>query len=277
MASLPPGENLYCLGEIIHNPMEIERLEAKGLRTIRHADFPDLAGKKVLIRAHGEPPATFELAKQHGVELIDATCPVVWKVQERIRIFYEKGYQVVIYGKRDHAEVIGLVGHTMNTAIVIKSLEELSKVDLNKKTVLFSQTTMDKPTFYALRDEMRKRIADFVVDTFEDQAVDFHAKDTICGQVYGRDKKLREYAAQNDIVIFVAGRQSSNGKVLFHIAEESNPRTYFIETEAELDPAWFEGVQNVGISGATSTPHWLMERVKKFIEDRYSVVEETAA
>jgi 4-hydroxy-3-methylbut-2-enyl diphosphate reductase len=277
MASLPPGEHLYCLGEIIHNPMEIERLEAKGLRTITHADIPRLGGKKVLIRAHGEPPSTFDLAKRHGVELIDATCPVVWKVQERIRIFYEKGYQVVIYGKSDHAEVIGLVGHTMNTAIVIKSLEELSNVDLSKKTVLFSQTTMDKPTFYKLRDEMRKRIADFVVDTFEDQAIEFHAKDTICGQVYGRDKKLREYAAQNDIVIFVAGRQSSNGKVLFHIAEESNPRTYFIETEAELDPAWFEGVQTVGISGATSTPHWLMERVKKFIEDRYGAVERTAA
>jgi 4-hydroxy-3-methylbut-2-en-1-yl diphosphate reductase len=257
---------LYVLGDIIHNPMEIERLRNEGLKTITHADLPSVKGARVLIRAHGEPPATFEEAKRLGITLIDATCPVVWKVQERIRKFHEKGYQVVIYGKRDHAEVIGLVGQTNDEAIVIKSLEELSKVDLNRKTVLFSQTTMDKATFYKLKEEFARRIRDLVVDTFEDQAVEFHAKDTICGQVFGRDKKLREFAGQNDIMIFVAGRNSSNGKVLFHICEEANPRTYFVETEDEVRPEWFDGVENVGISGATSTPQWLMERIRDIIE-----------
>jgi 4-hydroxy-3-methylbut-2-en-1-yl diphosphate reductase len=263
------GSKMYSLGDIIHNPMEISRLEKKGLQTITHADLPSLTGGKVLIRAHGEPPETYETARQLGLELVDATCPVVSKVQERIRKFYEKGYQVVIYGKIDHAEVIGLVGQTHGEAIVIKSLAEVDKVNVARKTVLFSQTTMDKETFYALRDEMKRRIAELVVDSFEDQAIDFHAKDTICGQVYGRDKKLREFARQNDIMIFVAGRNSSNGKVLFNICREANPRTFFIEMENELDPAWFGGVEKVGISGSTSTPHWLMEKVKNTIEGRF--------
>ena len=266
LESLRPGERLYVLGDIIHNPMEIERLEKKGLRTITHADLDGIKDGKVLIRAHGEPPSTFQRAASMGVELVDATCPVVWKVQERITKFYEKGFQVVIYGKIDHAEVIGLVGHTNNEAIVIKSLEEIHKIDLNKKTVLFSQTTMDKQTFYQIRDALRLRIKELVVDSFEEQAVEFHAKDTICGQVFGRDKKLREFAQQNDIMIFVAGRNSSNGKVLFHICEEANPRTYFVETENDIDTAWFTGVETVGISGATSTPQWLMEHIRRHIE-----------
>lgn len=267
LEALMPGERLYVLGDIIHNPMEIERLAKRGLRTITHDELASARGAKVLIRAHGEPPATFAKAKELGIELIDATCPVVWKVQERIKKFYDKGYQVVIYGKKDHAEVIGLVGQTNGEAIVIKSVEEVQKLDLDRKTVLFSQTTMDKATFYALRDEMRRRISELVVDTFEDQAREFHAKDTICGQVFGRDKKLREFAAQNDVMIFVAGRNSSNGKVLYHICQEANARTYFVEMESELDPAWFAGVGSVGISGATSTPQWLMERVKRTIEE----------
>ena len=266
LESLQPGERLYVLGDIIHNPMEIERLEKKGLKTITHADLDGIKDGKVLIRAHGEPPSTFQRAASMGVELVDATCPVVWKVQERIKKFYEKGFQVVIYGKIDHAEVIGLVGHTNNEAIVIKSLDEIHKLDLNKKTVLFSQTTMDKQTFYQIRDALRLRIKDLVVDSFEEQAVEFHAKDTICGQVFGRDKKLREFARQNDIMIFVAGRNSSNGKVLFHICEEANARTYFVETEKDIDTAWFNGVETVGISGATSTPQWLMEHIKRHIE-----------
>ncbi len=267
LETLNNGERLYVLGDIIHNPMEIERLAKRGLRTITHDQLADARGAKVLIRAHGEPPATFAKAKELGIELVDATCPVVWKVQERIKKFYDKGYQVVIYGKKDHAEVIGLVGQTNGEAVVIKSVEEVQQLDLDRKTVLFSQTTMDKATFYALRDEMRRRIAELVVDTFEDQAREFHAKDTICGQVFGRDKKLREFAAQNDVMIFVAGRNSSNGKVLYHICQEANTRTYFVEMESELDPAWFAGVGTVGISGATSTPQWLMERVKRTIEE----------
>jgi len=264
-----PGEMLYVLGDIIHNPMEIERLRGKGLKTITHADLPGIQSGKVLIRAHGEPPSTFKNAKAPGITLVDATCPVVAKVQERIRKFYDNGYQVVIYGKTDHAEVVGLVGQTNGEAIVIRSLEEIKKVDLSRKTVLFSQTTMDKQTFYTLKEEFQKRIKDCVVETFEEQAREFHAKDTICGQVFGRDKKLREFASQNDIMVFVAGRNSSNGKVLFHICNEANPRTYFVETEAELESGWFRGVNTVGISGATSTPQWLMERVKAKIEEMF--------
>jgi 4-hydroxy-3-methylbut-2-enyl diphosphate reductase len=273
LKEIPKGDNLYCLGEIIHNPMEIERLEKLGLKTITHADLPGLKGKTVLIRAHGEPPSTFELAKQYEINLVDATCPVVWKVQERIRIFHDKGFQVVIYGKIDHAEVVGLVGHTNGEAIVIKSVEEIDKLDLNRKTVLFSQTTMDKETFYKLKEELSKRVKELEVDTFEQQALEFHAKDTICGQVFGRDKKLREFAQQNDIMIFVAGKHSSNGKVLFNICREANPRTYFVEMEEELKQEWFNGVETVGISGATSTPQWLMERIKEHIEAAYAVPE----
>jgi 4-hydroxy-3-methylbut-2-en-1-yl diphosphate reductase len=270
---LHDAKKLYSLGDIIHNPVEIDRLGQQGLKTITHAELENVKGAKVLIRAHGEPPETFRRAKELGIELIDATCPVVTKVQERIRKFYDKGYQVVIFGKKDHAEVIGLVGHTNGTAIVIKSLEEVSKLDVTKKTVLFSQTTMDKATFYALRDEIRSRIkAEFEVGTFEEMAIDFHAKDTICGQVSGRDKKLREFARANDVVIFVAGRKSSNGKVLYEIAKSENPKTYFIEDEKEMQAEWLDGSDTVGISGATSTPQWLMERVKTSIEEMVSVV-----
>ncbi len=270
---LADSGKLYSLGEIIHNPVEIDRLGEKGLKTIRHTDLQNIKDAKVLIRAHGEPPETFRKMKEWGIEVIDATCPVVTKVQERIRKFYDKQYQIVIFGKKDHAEVIGLVGHTNGTAIVIKSVDEVGILDFTKKTVLFSQTTMDKETFYAIRDAIKSRIkAEFEVGTFEEMAIDFHAKDTICGQVSGRDKKLREFSQSNDVMIFVAGKMSSNGKVLFEIAQSVNPKTYFIEHEAELQEEWFAGAKTVGISGATSTPQWLMERVKKEIESRFQTV-----
>jgi len=244
-------KSIYVLGDIIHNPMEIKRLEKQGLKTISHSDLERLKGQKVLIRAHGEPPSTFEKAKNIGIEIVDATCPVVKKVQERIRKFYEDGYQVVIYGKIDHAEVIGLVGQTNGEAIVIKSLDEMDKVDLTRKTVLFSQTTMDKETFHRLKEEFQKKIKDLIVATFEEQAIEFYAKDTICGQVFGRDKKLQEFAKQNDVMIFVAGKTSSNGKVLYKICKDANPRTYFVEDESELNRDWFVDVETVGITGAT--------------------------
>lgn len=266
---LEESRDLYSLGDIIHNPMEIQRLGEKGLRTITVADLEKAKGGRVLIRAHGEPPSTYKRAEELGITLIDATCPVVTKVQERIRKFYLDGYQVVIFGKKEHAEVIGLIGQTGGEAVVIKSVQEIEKVRLDRKTVLFSQTTMDKPTFYQIKEELQKRIEDLVVGSFEDEAVEFHAKDTICGQVSGRDKKIREFAKSNDIVIFVAGRNSSNGKVLFHIAKEANPRTYFIEDVPELQAEWFEKVENVGITGATSTPQWLMERIKRAIEEKF--------
>ncbi|MCK5571799.1 MAG: 4-hydroxy-3-methylbut-2-enyl diphosphate reductase, partial [Bacteroidetes bacterium] len=236
---------LYSLGPIIHNPQEIERLGKAGMEIVSHANFEQLRGKRVLIRAHGEPPSTYALARQHGVTLVDATCPVVTKVQERIRKFHDQGYQIVIFGKKDHAEVIGLVGHTNNEALVVRSVDEVDQVDPGRKTVLFSQTTMDKATFYAIADALRGRIEDFVVGTFEESAIDFHAKDTICGQVSGRDKKLREFAGSNDVMVFVAGRNSSNGKVLFEICREANPRSLFVENEVEIQAEWFEGAETV--------------------------------
>jgi 4-hydroxy-3-methylbut-2-en-1-yl diphosphate reductase len=261
------GEKLYSLGDVIHNPVEIERLRKKGLETISHDDLEKLRGARILIRAHGEPPETFKRAKELGITLVDATCPVVTKVQERIRKFYDEGYQVLIFGKKEHAEVIGLVGHTNGEALVIKSLDEVGKVKLDRKTVLFSQTTMDKATFHALKDELSKRIKEFVVGSIEETAIEFHAKDTICGQVSGREKKIREFAEANDLIIFVAGKHSSNGKVLYDIVKSVNPHIYFIEDIQELHIEWFEGIATVGITGATSTPQWLMEQVKTKIED----------
>jgi 4-hydroxy-3-methylbut-2-enyl diphosphate reductase len=266
---LAESNDLFSLGDVIHNPVEIQRLAEKGLKTISISELEKAKGGRLLIRAHGEPPSTYKRAQQLGITIIDATCPVVTKVQERIRRFYTDGYQVVIFGKKEHAEVIGLIGQTNGEAIVIKSLEEIGNVALDRKTVLFSQTTMDKPTFYVLKEELQKRIKDLVVGSIEDEAIEFHAKDTICGQVSGRDKKIREFSASNDVVMFVAGRNSSNGKVLYGIAKEANPRTYFIEDERELQDAWFRGVESVGITGATSTPQWLMEKVKQTIETRY--------
>lgn len=266
---LAAGRPLTSLGEIIHNPMEIRRLGERGLKTIQVQDLESVRGGTVLIRAHGEPPSTYKRAVELGITIVDATCPVVTKVQERIRKYYLNGFQVVIFGKKDHAEVIGLLGQTNGEAVVIKSLDEVDRVTLGRKTVLFSQTTMDKPTFYAIRDALAARIKDLVVGTMEDEAIDFHAKDTICGQVSGRDKKIREFARANDVVIFVAGRHSSNGKVLHDIVRSENPRTYFIEDVPELNAAWFDGASAVGITGATSTPQWLMEKVKDEIERRY--------
>ena len=263
---------LHSLGPIIHNPMEIERLRQEGLDTVSHADFEHLRGERVLIRAHGEPPSTYELARQHGVTLIDATCPVVSKVQERIKKFYDRGYQIVIFGKKDHAEVVGLIGQTNNEAIVVKSVDELSRVDHSRKTVLFSQTTMDKPTFYEIARVMREKIKECEIGTFEDAAIDFHAKDTICGQVSGREKKLREFALKNEVMVFVAGRTSSNGKVLYDICRAENTNTYFIEDVGELRKEWFDGAGTVGVTGATSTPQWLMERVKRAIEELNAVI-----
>ncbi|HTY39014.1 MAG TPA: 4-hydroxy-3-methylbut-2-enyl diphosphate reductase [Bacteroidota bacterium] len=270
---LSQGGELYSLGDVIHNPVEIQRLADKGLGTVTAANLETVKGKRVLIRAHGEPPATYKRAEELGITIIDATCPVVTKVQERIRKFYTDGYQIVIFGKKDHAEVLGLVGQTNGEAIVIKSLEEVGKVALDRKTVLFSQTTMDKATFHLLKEDLQKKVKELVVGSIEDEAIEFHAKDTICGQVSGRDKKIREFASANDVVVFVAGRASSNGKVLFDIAREANPKTYFVETEAELVDSWFADVARVGITGATSTPQWVMERIKGVIETRFRNVQ----
>jgi 4-hydroxy-3-methylbut-2-enyl diphosphate reductase len=270
---LKNSPRLYSLGDIIHNTAEVNRLSKLGLEVISVDDFPKLEkGSKVLIRAHGEPPATYREALKYGLEIIDATCPVVTKVQERIKKFFDIGYQIVIFGKKNHAEVIGLCGVTNNSAIVIHSIEEIksSGIDFQKPTVLFSQTTMDKETFYSIAEALRKKIKELKIGSIEDEALNFLAKDTICGQVSGRDKKLREFAKSNDIIIFVAGRKSSNGKVLFNIVKEVNVRSYFVEDEKEIQFEWFDNSKTVGITGATSTPKWLMENIKNYISEKIS-------
>lgn len=272
LAASRANRNVYVLGNIIHNPKEIERLEGKGLHTISVDDFARLAntGAKVIIRAHGEPPETYRKAWENGIEIVDATCPVVTKLQERVRKFWDQGYQIVIFGKHDHAEVLGVRGVVHDQCVVIKSVDEaLANVELNRKTVLFSQTTMDRPTFLAVRNALRTSISELVVDTLEDIAIEFHAKDTICGQVSGREGQLARFATENDVVIFVAGHASSNGKVLYNVAKAANPKTYFIERAEEIDPDWLVDATSVGISGATSTPQWYMEEVRELIVTNY--------
>jgi 4-hydroxy-3-methylbut-2-enyl diphosphate reductase len=265
--ALNESEQLFSLGDIIHNTEEVNRLNARGLRTTKVENLDELPeNAKLLIRAHGEPPSTYKKAAEKNITLIDATCPVVSKVQERIRKYADNDYQVVIFGKKDHAEVIGLIGVTLGNSIVVSSVEEaLTNVKLNKPTVLFSQTTMDKATFYAIADALRKKIEHLEIGSIEETAIDFHAKDTICGQVSGRERKLQEFARSYDVIIFTAGKHSSNGKVLFQVAKNANPKTFFIESNNEIDWDWFRDVNSVGITGATSTPQWVMEEVQKLL------------
>jgi len=267
---LQNSSKMYSLGDVIHNASEVNRLAKLGMETISVEHFDKIpAGSKVLIRAHGEPPSTYKKAVDFGIELIDATCPVVTKVQERIKKFVDKNYQVVIFGKKDHAEVLGLRGVTGDKAIVILTLSEaLERVNLELPTVLFSQTTMDKETFASIASALKLKVKELVIGTIEDEAVEFHAKDTICGQVSGREKKLREFALSNDVIIFTAGKKSSNGKVLFAIAKEVNPKTFFVESNEEIDFSWFKDAKTVGITGATSTPKWVMEEIKSVIEKK---------
>lgn len=274
--SLGVKPKVYCLGDIIHNTEEVARLKKLGLDTVTVEDFPRLErGSTVLIRAHGEPPETYRKALEYGLELIDATCPIVTKVQERVRKFVDKGFQIVIFGKKNHAEVIGINGVTGNTSIVVLNREEaLASVDFNRPTVLFSQTTMDKQEFKEVAEALKVKLETLVIGSIEETAVEYHAKDTICGQVSGREKKLQQFAADNDIIIFSAGRKSSNGKVLYHICHDVNERTHFAETKEEIDWSWFEGATSVGITGATSTPHWVMREIKELIEEKFGVEEE---
>jgi 4-hydroxy-3-methylbut-2-en-1-yl diphosphate reductase len=262
------GERIATLGDIIHNPQEINRLNKLGLATIDQSMLESVPkGTKVLIRAHGEPPETYRLAHSLGIELIDATCPVVTKLQERIKKYFDDGYQIVIFGKKDHAEVVGLRGVCRDDCIVVKSIDEASRsVEMTRKTVLFSQTTMDKTTFTEITVFLQQQIPELIVEGGESTAVEFHSKDTICGQVSGRETKLKEFCLQNDVIIFLAGKKSSNGKVLFDICKNVNKNTYFIEDCEEIDPLWIENQNRVGITGATSTPHWLMHKAKACAE-----------
>lgn len=244
---------LYCLGDIVHNSRECERLRERGLVIIDHDTFATLKNVRVLLRAHGEPPSTYETARRNGITLVDATCPVVLNLQQRIaRVYYEMDNpQIVIYGKHGHAEVLGLVGQTAGEAIVISDISELDKVDLHRNTYLFSQTTKPLEGFQAIIDHLTQHIL---------PPYEFKCYDTICRRVSNRLPGVQAFAQRHDVVLFVSGLKSSNGRVLFEACRQVNPRTHLVDDPAMLQPEWLEGVQSVGICGATSTPKWLMEK-----------------
>ena len=261
---------LFCLGDIVHNGQEVKRLEQLGLETIDYDDLRTLHNIRVLLRAHGEPPSTYHIARNNGIEIIDATCPVVKKLQERIRKTYleHRDAQIVIYGKAGHAEVIGLQGQTNNTAIIIESEKDLDKIELNRDIYLFSQTTMSVEGFAALQEAIKSQITTALpIGRNHKSQIVLQAHNTICRNVANRVEKLKAFAAEQDLVLFVGGRKSSNAKVLFEHCREANPNTFFIENAADLQETLSPITSNlspstkVGICGATSTPQWLMQEV----------------
>ena len=261
------SEQLYCLGDIVHNDMEVQRLAGKGLVIIDRDQLAELRDCKVLIRAHGEPPETYRTAIENNIELIDASCPVVLKLQHRVKNAFDKMEreegQIVIYGKKGHAEVIGLTGQTLEKAIVVMEESDLEKIDYTRPVTLFSQTTKSTKGFYQLSQKIEERIKSAKGGT---TAVDFNANDSICRQVSNREPQLQRFARENDVILFVSGKKSSNGKALYQVCRSENPRSYFIENETELDPEWLKPDGKVGICGATSTPMWLMEQIKTHVE-----------
>ena len=255
---LAQGNTLYCLGDIVHNGMECDRLRNMGLITINHDDMRKLHNVKVLLRAHGEPPETYELARQNNIEIIDATCPVVLQLQKRIKTQYEAGNgQIVIFGKKGHADVLGLVGQTQSKAIVIESFDEVSKLDFSRDIYLYSQTTKSLDEFHHIIEYIQKHISPGAI---------FKSFDTICRSVANRMPNISQFASKHDMILFVCGRKSSNGKVLFHECLRVNPNSHLIEDPQEILPEWLEGIRTVGICGATSTPRWLMEQCRDAIQ-----------
>ena len=253
---LRQGGTLYCLGDIVHNGMECERLHALGLQTINHGDMARLHGVKVLLRAHGEPPSTYELARHNGIQIIDATCPVVLALQRRIKRAYDANpeAQIVIFGKKGHAEVLGLVGQAAERATVIESLDDARRLDLTHDTYLYSQTTKSLDEYHRIIGYIRSHIS---------AGATFHSFDTICRQVANRMPNIASFASRHDLILFVCGHKSSNGKVLFSECRKVNPNSHLIEGASEIDPSWLKGISTVGICGATSTPKWLMEDVSR--------------
>lgn len=244
---------LYCLGDIVHNDEEVNRLKRKGLKIIDHEVLKGLHHKKVLIRAHGEPPSTYKLAIKNNLTLIDASCPVVLKLQHRIKNSFDKGETLFIYGKHSHAEVIGLLGQTNNEAMVFQDISELDLETVPKNITLYSQTTKSTDKFYEINDILKK------------SGIEVNINDTICRQVSNRDKELRDFASKFDKIVFVSGTKSSNGKVLFNVCKDTNANTHFVSNSDQIESSWFETNDRVGICGATSTPMWLMEEVKETI------------
>ena len=252
---LAKGKTLYCLGDIVHNGMEVERLHAKGLVTINHQQLSELHDVKVLLRAHGEPPETYELAKRNNIEIIDATCPVVLALQRRIRRQYDAApdAQIVIFGKNGHAEVLGLVGQTRQQAIVIEKIDDVKNLDFTKDIYLYSQTTKGLDDFHHIIDYIQSHIS---------PSATFKSFDTICRQVANRMPNIAAFASRHDLILFVCGHKSSNGKVLFKECCRVNDNSHLIESANEIDMAWLQGVKTIGICGATSTPKWLMEECR---------------
>lgn len=254
--ALQEQSEVFSLGDIVHNRVEVQRLERLGMHTVTHDQMPELGGRSLFIRAHGEPPSTYRLAEELGIELIDATCSVVAKLQRRVVEAHEKmrqvGGQVVILGKRGHAEVIGLTGQVEAPTLVVETEEDLDQIDFTRPIYFLSQTTQSISLFQHLCDRMRSRATD---------PAQVFAHDTICRQVSNRESHLEEFAGRFDVIIFVCGRKSSNGRVLFEVCRRANPRSYNVEEASELRPEWFEGAESVGICGATSTPKWLMQEV----------------
>lgn len=257
---LAKGGTLYCLGDIVHNGMEVERLTEKGLITIDHEQLKNLHHVKVLLRAHGEPPETYETARQNDIEIIDATCPVVLQLQKRIKRTYTSventDEQIVIFGKNGHAEVLGLVGQTHSHAIVIEKFDDVKKLDFNRDIYLYSQTTKSLDEFHRIIDYIQAHIS---------PTATFKSFDTICRQVANRMPNIAAFAQKHDLVLFVAGKKSSNGKVLFQKCHSVNPNSYQIESAEEINMDWLKGVNTIGICGATSTPKWLMEECRDYI------------
>jgi len=261
------SEKLYCLGDIVHNGMEVKRLSEKGLVVIDRDQLGQLSNCKVLIRAHGEPPETYKTAIENNIELIDASCPVVLKLQHRVKNAFDKMEreegQIVIYGKKGHAEVIGLTGQTLEKAIVVMEDSDLDKIDFTRPVTLFSQTTKSTKGFYEISRKIEERIKATKGEMTE---MDYNANDSICRQVSNREPQLQRFAKENDVILFVSGKKSSNGKALYQVCLTENSRSFFIENETELDLEWFSKNDKVGICGATSTPMWLMEQVKEHLE-----------
>ena len=257
---LKKGNTLYCLGDIVHNNEEVERLKQKGLVTINHEEFKRLRNVKVLLRAHGEPPETYRIAKENNIEIIDATCPVVLRLQQQIKESYINGSreneEIVIYGKRGHAEVNGLVGQTEGKAIVIEGSEDWSLVDTSKKILLYSQTTKSVEGLNKMAEGLRSLQAN-------DNMLEYH--DTICRQVANRIPNIREFATKHDVVLFVCGEKSSNGKVLFEECKKVNPDTHMISNISMIDNQYLTNKKSIGICGATSTPNWLMEEIAEYV------------
>ena len=256
---LAKGEKLYCLGDIVHNGMECDRLRDMGLITINHDEMRQLHNAKVLLRAHGEPPETYELARKNNIEIIDATCPVVLKLQKRIKEQYDENNdrQIVIFGKKGHAEVLGLVGQTQSKAIVIESSDEVTKLDFSRDIYLYSQTTKSLDEFNSIIEYIKAHISPDAT---------FKSFDTICRSVANRMPNISTFATKHDLILFVCGRKSSNGKVLYNECLRVNPNSHLVEDPNEIDPSWLEGIRSVGICGATSTPRWLMEQCSETIQ-----------